>query len=163
MNISEILGRKWRKEYYNVLIEPHLPNPIKTYVEPFAGSFSIGNRISSDIKVYNDIIVYDGLNTLKVDNIEHLDYKECILKWDSVDTVFYLDPPYYGKENWYGMEANNEQFHKELKETLSNVKGKWIMNYESCYFIEKLYRGFNIYDYNGSNRFIKDITITNGR
>lgn len=159
MHIDEILGRKWRKDYFNNLIKPYLPENIKTYVEPFSGSFAVGERLKADIKVYNDIQIYDGLENLKVDYIEHLDYKKCIEKWDSSDTLFYLDPPYFMKEHWYKGSTNDEQFHIELKETLLTIKGKWIMNYESCYFIEKLYRGFNIYDYTGKSKFIKDITI----
>jgi site-specific DNA-adenine methylase len=163
MDIKQILGRKWRTEYYEDLIKPHLPTEIKTYVEPFSGSYAVGERLVADTKVYNDIQVYEGLDRLSVDHIEHLDYKECIKKWDSPDTFFYFDPPYFRKEDWYGGVNNDEEFHKELKETLLTIKGKWIMNYESVHFIEKLYRGFNIYDYNGSSKFIKDITITNGR
>tara|TARA_R110000772_G_scaffold5341_3_gene19169 strand:+ start:2607 stop:3104 length:498 start_codon:yes stop_codon:yes gene_type:complete len=163
MNINEIPGRKWRRNYFENLIEPHLPKDIKIYVEPFAGSFAIANRLEKrPIKlIYNDIKVYNGIEDLDTDSITHLDYKECIENWDSIDTVFYLDPPYFRKEDWYDGINNDEKFHEELKETLMNVKGKWFMNYESCHFIEKLYRGFNIYDYSGNLSHIKDILITN--
>jgi site-specific DNA-adenine methylase len=163
MNINEIPGKKWRKKYFENLIEPHLPENIKIYVEPFAGSFSVANHLKQrpELLVYNDIHVYEGINELDTDHIEHLDYKDCIEKWDSVDTVFYLDPPYFRKEDWYGGVNNDQQFHEELRETLMNIKGKWFMNYESCPFIEKLYRGFNIYDYSGNLSHIKDILIKN--
>ena len=162
MNINQIPGRKWRKDYFENLIEPYLPKDIKIYVEPFSGSFAVSNHLKNrpEVLVYNDIKIYDDIDTLDTDHIEHLDYKECIEKWDSVDTVFYLDPPYLRKEDWYGGVNNDINFHKELKETLLNIKGKWFMNYESQYEIEKLYRCFNIYDYNGKNPNIKDILIT---
>lgn len=162
MNIKQIPGRKWRKDYFENLIEPYLPKDIITYVEPFAGSFAVSQRLKNrpETLVYNDINVYEGIEELDTDHIEHLDYKECIKKWDSVDTVFYLDPPYLRKEDWYGGVNNDINFHKELKETLLNIKGKWFMNYESQYEIEKMYRGFNIYDYTGKNPHIKDILIT---
>lgn len=163
MNIDKIPGRKWRKGYFENLIEPYLPHDIKIYVEPFAGSFSVSTFIKQrpEVLVYNDIHIYEGIETVISDHIEHFDYKECIEKWDSVDTVFYLDPPYFRKEDWYGGVNNDKDFHTELKEILMGVKGKWFMNYESCPFIEKLYRGFNIYDYNGNLSHIKDILITN--
>tara|TARA_R110000772_G_scaffold2410_4_gene8546 strand:- start:33066 stop:33560 length:495 start_codon:yes stop_codon:yes gene_type:complete len=164
MNINEIPGRKWRKGYFENLIEPYLPKDIKIYVEPFAGSFSVANnhlKQRPEILVYNDIHVYEGIENLDTNHIEHLDYKECIEKWDSSDTFFYLDPPYFRKEDWYGGVNNDRKFHEELKETLKNIKGTWIMNYESCDFIEKLYQGYNIYHYTGSIPFIKDILITN--
>lgn len=163
MNINDIPGRKWRRNYFNNLIEPHLPKDIKIYVEPFAGSFSVANFLKNRplVLVYNDINKYEGLYQLDADHFEFNDYKKCIEKWDSVDTVFYLDPPYYKKEHWYEGSNSDESFHRELKEILMNVKGRWFLNYESNHFIEKLYRDFNIYDYSGSLTFIKDILITN--
>ena len=165
MKISQIPGRKWRKEYFENLIEPYLPKNIKVYVEPFAGSFAMSKHLKSrpEILVYNDIKIYENIDTLDADYIEHLDYKECIEKWDSIDTVFYLDPPYYKREDWYDNLYKDEKFHTDLKDVLLNIKGKWFMNYESCPFIEKTYRGFNIYDYTGKVKRIKDITITNDK
>ena len=90
MDIKQVYGRKWRQDYFDNLIKPHIPENIKIYVEPFAGSFAVGNRIEAETKVYNDKLKYEGLNRLKVNHIEHLDYKECIKKWDSPDTFFYL-------------------------------------------------------------------------
>lgn len=165
MNINKISGRKWRKEYFNSLIEPHLPNDISIYVEPFAGSFSVGNFIENrpGLMVYNDINKYDGIDLLDIDYITHYDYKECIRKWDGVGTTFYLDPPYFGKEDWYNGLVNDKDFHIELRNTLESVSGIWLLSYESNPFIGKLYKDFNIYEYEGKVPYIKDILITNGK
>lgn len=162
MNINDIPGRKWRKDYFNLLIDPYIPYNIDIYVELFAGSFRVSERLKSNKNrnintlVYNDINIYDGISDLNVDHIDHLDYKECIKKWDSLNTFFYIDPPYYGKEDLYnGCIKNNKIFHIELKEILNNIKGDFIINYEAVPFIFNLYNGYNIY----SNMKYNDITI----
>lgn len=74
----------------------------------------------------------------KINNIsfiENLDFKVLIEKYDSNDTLFYVDPPYkinnksttskqYACENYF-----NEYSHKELFNILDKIKGKFILSY----------------------------------
>lgn len=42
--------------------------------------------------------------------IERLDWSECIARYDSPHTLFYLDPPYWATEG-YGVDFGLEQYH----------------------------------------------------
>lgn len=73
----------------------------------------------------------DVLERLIELQIERLDYKKCIEKYDTKDTLFYMDPPYFpdtrNMNKGYQHEMTIEQ-HKELVELLLNVKGKVILS-----------------------------------
>lgn len=82
---------------------------------------------------------------LKRASIENLDFKTLIARYDTPDTLFYLDPPYVGTENYY---KNTDGFglaeHKRLAEILSGIKGKFILSYNDCELVRELYEGFKI-------------------
>lgn len=71
-----------------------------------------------------------AIERLRTVQIEHLDYKKCILKYDSKDTLFYLDPPYVEDTrkvpNVYCYEFSNTD-HQELVKILLNIKGKAVL------------------------------------
>lgn len=75
--------------------------------------------------------------------IENQDFRKIITNNDRLDTLFYLDPPYYKAEDYYSVKFAEED-HIELKEMLDNIKGKFILSYNDCDFIRKLYKGYNI-------------------
>lgn len=54
--------------------------------------------------------------------IEHLDWANCIERYDRPHTLFYLDPPYWGTEG-YGVEFGLEQYDR-MAELLRTIKGK---------------------------------------
>jgi len=156
------IGQKTKK-IYSDFISKYLPKDIIIYVEPFGGSFAISTYLETKpkIMVYNDINTYD-IN-INADHIHHLDYKDIFDMYDSENTVFYMDPPYFNKEFFYdGCEKYTKDFHIELKENINNLKGKVIISYESKSFILKLYSDYNIYRYNGTDSILKnEIIITN--
>lgn len=69
--------------------------------------------------------------------VEKLDCIDLIQKYDSKNTFFYLDPPYYNTESYYSREFPREK-HRELAITLQDIKGKFALSY---------------YDFNDSNGF----------
>jgi DNA adenine methylase len=58
--------------------------------------------------------------------IECLDFEEVIDKWDSKETFFYCDPPYYGLQ-YYGVRFTEED-HRRLLNKLKQAKGKWVLS-----------------------------------
>lgn len=75
----------------------------------------------------------------KISDIINLDYKDAIKEYDSEDTFFYIDPPYYGKEGYYLNHNFTEESHNELSDTLSGIKGKFAISYQWFDGLEDLY------------------------
>ena len=68
-------------------------------------------------------LVCDRLHRVQ---LERLDFRDVILKFDSTDTFFFVDPPYHPatrRENLYAHEMS-EQDHAELLALLNQVKAK---------------------------------------
>jgi DNA adenine methylase len=62
--------------------------------------------------------------------LENLDYCDLIPKWDHKDTVFYVDPPYEGVEDFY-YEANRDDGfdHEKLLSVLRSIQGSFCLSY----------------------------------
>jgi DNA adenine methylase len=79
------------------------------------------------------------IDRIKQVQIECLDFRKLIPKYDSQDTLFYCDPPYVSTENYYASSGFGLQEHKDLAEILNGVSGKVILSYYSCDLINDLY------------------------
>jgi len=163
----KLIGEK-TKRIYDEFISNYIPNDIENYiyVEPFGGTFAINTFLPKrpKLSVYNDINKYDFFDKIIADKKYILNFHKIIDDYDSENTFFYLDPPYYGKELLYnGMEMNNDDFfHIVIKNAISDIKGKFIISYEKNVFIEKLYKNFNIFYYNGNFTPLRnEMIITN--
>jgi len=156
-----ILGYK-KKELFDTFISKFIPKNIETYCEPFGGDFCVHTYLKNKpvLSIYNDINTYDTI--IDADIILHTDYKEIFKKYDSENTVWYLDPPYYKKEFLYdNCEKYTEDFHTELKNEIDKLKGKIILSYEDKPFIRRLYKDYSINKYEGENRIFKyELIIT---
>lgn len=80
---------------------------------------------------------------LKSTVIEQLDFERLIDLYDREGTLFYADPPYYEVEGYYA-ESFLKSDHIRLKESLDKIRGKFVLTYNDCPFIRKLYRDYNI-------------------
>lgn len=63
--------------------------------------------------------------------------------YDRPKALFYLDPPYYGAEQYYDVPFT-EKDHIRLKDTLMNINGQFILSYNDNEFIRNLYKEFNV-------------------
>ena len=71
----------------------------------------------------------DIVNRLqKITTVEKVDCVDLIKKYDSEDTFFYVDPPYYNMEFYYSKDFPKEK-HEELADTLRQIKGKFALSY----------------------------------
>jgi len=93
------------------------------------------------------------IDRLRSIQIEKLDFRDCIKKYDSHETLFYCDPPYVDKEDYY-TGVFNKKDHIDLAGLLNNIQGKVIVSYypfegfEGLYPQEKWnYKYFNIAKY----------------
>ena len=78
--------------------------------------------------------------------VENQDFETLIKHYDRPDTFFYADPPYFSSEGMYEVGFNWDD-HVRLRDTLSNIKGKFLLSYNDCPEIRELYEGFTIFDF----------------
>lgn len=78
--------------------------------------------------------------------IENLDYAECIRRYDSESTLFFIDCPYYGSEGYYGNSFCQDD-HYKLSEILHKVKGKVMISHYGNSLYDILYQGWNRFEY----------------
>lgn len=80
-------------------------------------------------------------NRIKVYN---QDYKKILKKYDSEENFFYLDPPYFGYEEYYINHNFKKESHKELSEILKTSKSKWVLSYYNFEGISEWYSEYRI-------------------
>jgi DNA adenine methylase len=59
--------------------------------------------------------------------IENLPYGEFIARYDGPGTLFYLDPPYFGSEDFYGPSVFARADFGRLAEQLAAITGQFIL------------------------------------
>lgn len=92
--------------------------------------------ISSDFK--------DKFNVrLKNTTILNKDYKDVIKKYDSKNTLFYLDPPYSMSEGAKYYDGQSISI-TELYDTVKNIKGKFLISYDDDKATKELFKKFKI-------------------
>ncbi len=74
--------------------------------------------------------------------IENLNYREFIEKYDAAGTLFYLDPPYYGSEDYYGPGAFSRADFADLAQILAGIKGKFILSINDTPQIRETFAAF---------------------
>lgn len=81
---------------------------------------------------------------LKTAVIECLPWQECIARYDSKDTLFYLDPPYDGCERDYGMGIWSRADFARLAATLAQIRGSFLLSINDTPAMRRLFAGFRL-------------------
>lgn len=74
--------------------------------------------------------------------LECLPYEDILAKYDRRETLFYLDPPYYGRK-LYRYNLEDSDFAK-LAERLAKVKGKFVLSLNDVPEVRMLFRSFRV-------------------
>lgn len=74
--------------------------------------------------------------------IENLDYADFIQRYDRPTTLFYIDPPYYDCENYYGKNVFSKADFENLANILFAIKGKFILSLNDTPEIRKIFKSF---------------------
>jgi DNA adenine methylase len=96
--------------------------------------------------------------------IENLPFQDCIKKYDTTETVFYLDPPYENSKDY-----SNKVDPKDVYDVLQSIKGKFILSYNDSPTICMLFKKYNItklntiyeQSQNVQKRNVTELLITN--
>jgi DNA adenine methylase len=74
--------------------------------------------------------------------IEHLDWHQCIERYDRPHTLFYCDPPYWGTEG-YGVEFGLENY-AQMAKLARTIKGKMIISVNNIPEMLDVFKGLTI-------------------
>lgn len=116
-------------------------------------SFGLRPRDMERIKEYLSVVS----KRLRMTVIENQDFQRILKVYDRADTLFYLDPPYYGAEKYYVNNFGLED-HIRLKESLDLMKGKFILSYNDCEYIRELYKNYTIIEMDRMHNLIQKET-----
>lgn len=76
--------------------------------------------------------------------IEHLPYADCIKRYDRPDTLFYIDPPYWDCETYYGKGVFSKDDFQALSDELKEIKGRFLMSINDVPEIREIFASFEI-------------------
>lgn len=71
--------------------------------------------------------------------IDCLPWQEFIRRWDRPGTLFYLDPPYWGTEHYYGRDLFGRDQFAELAATLQGLQGRFILSLNDVPEVRELF------------------------
>ncbi|ROJ19128.1 restriction endonuclease subunit M [Escherichia coli] len=134
------------------------------YVEPFCGAAALYFlKTPGKIEVINDIngelvnptTSPPRFNLLRIEEelsaahlrlsrtvIEHMDWQQCIERYDRPHTLFYCDPPYLGTEG-YGVDFPEGNYSR-LAELARCIRGKMIISVNDIPQMREVFTGLNI-------------------
>lgn len=100
--------------------------------------------------------------------IECLGYGDFIQRYDGAKTLFYMDPPYWGSEGYYGKNAFSRDDFAKLADILSQMHGKFILSLNDTAGVRETFGSFNIvpvstiYSLNGAKpKETEEVLISN--
>jgi DNA adenine methylase len=74
--------------------------------------------------------------------IECLDFEVFLRRYDRPETLFYLDPPYYGTEGYYGPGLFGRDDFERLARALGQLRGRFLLSLNDCPEVRALFQGF---------------------
>lgn len=98
--------------------------------------------------------------------IESLPYAEFIARYDRAETLFYLDPPYFGSEHYYGRGMFSREEFETMAALLAKLKGQFILSLNDVeevrhvfagFAIERVETSYTVHDKNSGKRSGEDI------
>jgi DNA adenine methylase len=76
--------------------------------------------------------------------VEHLTYADVVRRYDRPSTFFYLDPPYFRCEDYYGKGLFRREDFALLRDILSGIKGRFLMSLNDTPEVRQIYKDFVI-------------------
>lgn len=136
----------------------------KTYIGNKSEKTERFNRDTTGANLKKNAEVYK--KRLKNVKIYNKDYEKVVKKYDSKDTFFYLDPPYYSSKEYY---KHNTIDPVNMSKILKGIKGKFLLSYDNVPKIRKIFKeaGFVIksiktsYKASGQKQGVTELLISN--
>jgi DNA adenine methylase len=90
--------------------------------------------------------------------IENVDFKEMFRRYDSPESLFYADPPYYKVCNKAYPGKFTELDYFALKDAMLNMQGKCVLSLNDHEFTRETFKGFSIHEVQVNYSLNKDTT-----
>lgn len=101
--------------------------------------------------------------------IENLDWMAFINRYDRPETLFYIDPPYWGSEDYYGKELFSRDQFQVMADRLEAIKGRFVLSINDVPEIRAIFSAFKIDDVSltytaagGVGKPVREVIISNG-
>lgn len=110
-------------------------------------SFSSNANKASGLKLGDELREHLASVHQRLQNvyIENQSFEQIITRMDTKDTLFYLDPPYYEFEKYYGKGIFGPDDFLKLRDLLKNIEGKFILSLNDVPAVREIFAGFNFY------------------
>ncbi|WP_336981566.1 DNA adenine methylase [Altererythrobacter fulvus] len=76
--------------------------------------------------------------------IECLDWQAFVRRWDRPNTLFFLDPPYFGFENKYGAGLFDRSQFEVMAQILAGIRGRFILSLNDHPEIRRIFAAFDL-------------------
>ena len=118
------------RKYLYLQTQVFAGTPLSAKCVPYFTEQKAGGKYPSKyntlIRKLQDPRVTDRLT--KITEVTQQDCIDVIDRWDSEDTLFYVDPPYHDKEFYYSQDFPKQK-HEDLANRLRNIRGRFALSY----------------------------------
>jgi DNA adenine methylase len=76
--------------------------------------------------------------------IERLPWSSFVARYDTAETLFYLDPPYYGCETDYGADLFGRDQFELMAAQLATIEGKFLLSLNDHPDVRAIFAGFGV-------------------
>jgi DNA adenine methylase len=76
--------------------------------------------------------------------VENRPYQQFVERFDKDGVFMYVDPPYFGCEDYYGKDMFSRSDFLTLRDMLGEAKSKWMLSINDVPEMRKVFDGFNI-------------------
>lgn len=102
--------------------------------------------------------------------IENLDWRTFIERYDRPETLFYLDPPYWGNEDDYGKGVFARADFAEMADRLAGIKGRFIISLNDTPEVRETFSRFQFADVDltytvsgGAGKGVGEVIVLDGK
>lgn len=107
-------------------------------------SFGINPKVPGRFDVIKlQSMLADVHERLAAVTIECKPYDRFIELYDRPETLFYLDPPYWGTEGFYGKDAFSKGDFLKLADQLASIKGAFVLSINDAPEVREIFKAFH--------------------
>lgn len=78
--------------------------------------------------------------------IERLPWQDFLTRYDRRETLFYLDPPYFGCEGDYGAGMFDRAEFDAMAEHLRRIQGRFVLSINDHPEVRRIFSGFTVHE-----------------